>query len=110
MAGQFSMLIPQALGIIALILAVFGFLSYKTYDFLEMGYTWQGLTLLVAIFGVFAIFLKVWKRFFQRNTGRLVFALWVIAMLGAYFGFLLNAPKKEKDLKTGVHEHRDAPR
>ena len=97
-----SLLIPQALAIIAIVLAVFGFLSFETYDMLELGKTWQGLVCLGAIVGVFALLLNTLRRFFQRNTGRLVFALWVISMLGAYFVFLLDAPVKERDEKTNT--------
>ncbi|MEO8840390.1 MAG: tryptophan 2,3-dioxygenase family protein, partial [Kofleriaceae bacterium] len=32
----------------------------------------------------------------------LVFALWVISMMGAYFAFLINAPVKERDEKTNT--------
>src|SRR5262249_19633234 len=56
----------------------------------------------IAIIGVFAVLINVLRRFFQRNTGRLVFALWCIAILGAYFAFLLTAPVKERDPKTNV--------
>ncbi|MEI6236942.1 MAG: hypothetical protein WCT04_28115, partial [Planctomycetota bacterium] len=102
MPAQSALLIPQALGLIALVLAAFGILSYKTYDYLELGQTWAGLACLGGVVVTFILLLKVLQRFFQRNTGRLVFALWVIAMLGAYFGFLVNAPVKERDAKNNM--------
>ena len=102
MAGQAIMPIPQALALIAMVLGVFGFLSYKTYDLFDLGYTWQGLMCFAGIFVVFALLIKFLKRFFQRSTGKLVFALFVIAILGAYFVFLTNAPVKERDDKTGA--------
>jgi len=102
MPAQSALLIPQALGLIALVLAAFGILSYKTYDYLELGQTWAGLACLGGVVVTFIMLLKVLQRFFQRNTGRLVFALWVIAMLGAYFGFLVNAPVKERDAKNNM--------
>ncbi len=104
MAGQATRLIPRALALIAIVLAIFGALSYKTYDSFDLGQAWRGLGYFVAVFVVFALLIKYLRRFFQRDTGRLVFALWVISMLGAYFVFLINAPVKEKNPATNVME------
>lgn len=104
MAGPFTALIPAALALLALILGVFGGLSYKFY---ESPNTWLGLVLFVAIFGVFAFFVSSLKRFFQRHTGRLVFALWVIAILGAYFAHLISVPEVKKDQNGVAYKDKD---
>ena len=95
MAGAFSALIPAGLAVIFIVLAVFGGISYKWYEF---GGSWQGWVMFAALFGAFAIFINVLKRMFQRYTGRLVFALFVIAVLGAYFAYLVAVPVQKTNV------------
>src|SRR5579862_1315759 len=93
-----SALIPMGLGAILLILGIFGVLSYEYYS---LGNTWPGLACFALIFLVFAGFVRAFRKFFQRNTGRMVFALWMVSILGAYFAYLIHVPVEKPDGKGG---------
>lgn len=87
MAGQITMLVPAALAIFTLALGVFGGLSYGFYSF---GSSWTGLAFLTGLFVMLGVMSSSLKKFFGKFSGRLMFAFWLIAILGAYFVFLFQ--------------------
>jgi hypothetical protein len=89
MAGAFSALVPIALAVLVAVMGVFGGLSYEFYT-ARAG--WTELAFFVAIVAAFVALMRGLRGFFGKYSGRLVFGLWLIATLGAYFGFLAHAP------------------
>ena len=89
-AGTMTTLLPVALAVFALVLGCFGGLSYGLYNF---GATWYGLGFFVGIVGLFIVLLSALKTFFGKFTGRIIFSLWLTAILGAYFFYLFHNNK-----------------
>ncbi len=90
MEGTFSALLPVAIGIFAIATALYSGMSYGFYHF---GSTLLGLGFLFGLFLIFAILIRASRGFFNRFAGRINFALFLIAVLGAYFAFLFQEGK-----------------
>ncbi|HYG74896.1 MAG TPA: protein translocase subunit SecD [Planctomycetota bacterium] len=90
MAGAITTLMPAALALFTLALAVFGGLSYGFYNF---GASWTGLAFFGALVASLFILSSSLKNFFGKFSGRMMFAFWIIGLLGAYFVFLFQNGK-----------------
>ena len=90
MEGTFSSLVPIALGLFAIAMALYGGMSFGFYHF---GGSWTGLSFLAGLFVILAILIRSSRGFFNRFAGRINFALFLIAVLGAYFVFLFQEGK-----------------
>ena len=90
MAGTLTTLMPAALAIFTIVLGLFGGLSYGFYNF---GATWAGLGFFVGLVGVLMILKSALKSFFGKYSGRILFVLWLVSILGTYFIFLFQKDK-----------------
>lgn len=90
MAGSLTTVLPAAMTIFALALGLFGGLSYGFYHF---GATWTGGAFFLGLIGVFFVMISMLRSFFGKYSGKLMFAMWIIGILGAYFVFLFQNDK-----------------
>ena len=54
---------------------------------------WIGVAFFAGLIGMFALLISQLRSFFGKFNGRLMFALWLIAILGSYFAFLFKEGK-----------------
>ena len=85
-----SGIVAAGLVVFAILLGVFGGLSYGFYEF---GATWTGLAFVGGLFASLFIFNAALKGFFNKHTGRIVFAFWLLGILGSYFVYLFQTDK-----------------
>src|SRR5438067_1528034 len=93
MAGSLTAVLPAALLIFALSLGLFGGLSYGSFHFFQQGAMWTGAAFLLGFFSLLFVMVSSLKSFFGKYSGRLMFAMWLIGMLAAYFVFLFQNGK-----------------
>ncbi|MFH0938103.1 MAG: protein translocase subunit SecD [Planctomycetota bacterium] len=89
-------LVTVAMSVSAIVMGSFGGMAYGLYYFYfraNPGDGWISLAFLVGVFTLLAIMCSLLKSFFTKYNGRLVFAFWLIAILGAYFVFLFQQNK-----------------
>lgn len=90
MAGSFSALLPVAIGIFAILMALFGGMSYEFYTFAG---TWKGWAALVGLVVVFILSIRSLRGFFGKFSAKINVALVLIAILGSYFMYLFHENK-----------------
>ncbi|HYF50764.1 MAG TPA: protein translocase subunit SecD [Planctomycetota bacterium] len=90
-----SGVIGAALVVFAIALGVFGGISYGFYHFAFKGqeYFWPALGMFAAVIASLFVLNAALKGFFNKYSGRILFALWLIALLGSYFVFLFQEGK-----------------
>ena len=86
----FSSLLPSAMALFALMIAFYGGMSYGFYHF---GATLPGLGFVIGLIAILLIMIRTTRGFFNKFSGRLNFAVFLIASLGAYFIFLFQTGK-----------------
>ncbi|HEY3319684.1 MAG TPA: protein translocase subunit SecD [Planctomycetota bacterium] len=87
MAASLGGIMSAGLLLFAIMLAAFGGLSYGFYHF---GATWPGLAFIVGMVAVFVVMMNTLRKFFGKYTGRLMFAMGLIGILGSYFTYLFQ--------------------
>jgi len=90
MAGSLSSLMPAAIAVFAIVLLLNGGLAYGAYS---SGATWQAAAFFGGLIGALFILMRALRNFFGKYNGRINFALWLSALLGAYFVFLFQTGK-----------------
>jgi SecD/SecF fusion protein len=93
MGGGAATVLPAALTLFTIALAIFGGLSHGFYEYMSRGNTWAAVGFLVALFGSMGVLISSLRGFFGKFSGKLVFAMWLIAVLGSYFGYLFHTGK-----------------
>src|ERR1041384_7594490 len=90
MAGSFTSLLPAAIAVFAILMALFGGTSYEFYTFAGTLKGWLSLFGLVV---VFILAIRSLRNFFGKFSGKINFALMLIAVLGSFFVYLFRENK-----------------
>jgi SecD/SecF fusion protein len=88
--------LPLAMTTYLLVMATFGGLSYGMFHYYyspQAGHGWIALAFFVGLFVGFGLLLSRLRTFFGKYTGRLVFGLWLVAVLGSFFVYLFQQDK-----------------
>jgi len=90
MPGQLTTLIPATLGLFIITLGLFGGMSYGAFYFMGEHNTWAATGFFVGLIAMLFVMVSALKNFFQKFTSRIIFAMWLIALLGSYAFYLFE--------------------
>jgi SecD/SecF fusion protein len=90
MAGSLSALMPAAVAIFAIMMAIYGGLSYGAYS---ADSKWVSLACFGGLIAALFLLIRSLKNFFGKYNGRINFAIWLVVLLATYFVFLFQTGK-----------------